>query len=463
MSLDESVRYGTQIEKTLLAKFPNEIERVWTRTGSAEVATDPMGIELSDIFITLKDRGAWSRADTQDDLVAAMQEELSVLPGMRMIFTQPIEMRVNEMVAGIRADIGVKIFGDDFDQLKKSAAAVQRVLEAIPGSADVVTEQVTGQPILQITVDRDAIARRGIAAREVLTVVEALGTIEVGELQEGERRFPITVRLADKYRVDKEAVGSILVTAANGDRIPLAKLATIETTEGPAAINREWAKRRIVVQANVRGRDMGSFVNEARAAIDREVDLPAGYYVRFGGQFENLERARARLLVVVPFALLLIFILLYATYGRWLDAARVFTGVPFAAVGGVFALWLRDMPFSISAGVGFVALSGVAVLGDMVLVSTLRRYLDQGMPLRQAIREAAEQRLRPVLMTGLVASMGFVPMALNTGTGSEVQAPLATVVIGGVLSSMALTLLVIPVLYSLIGVKPSPVEGSDDV
>ncbi|MBL4633930.1 MAG: efflux RND transporter permease subunit, partial [Kofleriaceae bacterium] len=445
VSLDESVRYGTQIEKMLLSKFPDEIERVWTRTGSAEVATDPMGIELSDVFITLTDRSKWERANTQDDLIVVMQEELSVLPGMRMIFTQPIEMRVNEMVAGIRSDIGVKIFGDDFDQLNKSAAAVQRVLEGIPGSADVVTEQVTGQPILEIVVNRDAIARRGIAAREVLTVVEALGTIEVGELQEGERRFPITVRLADKYRADEEAVGSILVTAANGDRIPLSKLTTIRTREGPAAINREWAKRRIVVQANVRGRDIGSFVKEARAAIDREVNLPAGYYVRFGGQFENLERARARLLIVVPFALLLIFMLLYATYGRWLDAARVFTGVPFAAVGGIFALWLRDMPFSISAGVGFVALSGVAALGDMVLVSTLRRYLDQGMPQMQAIRAAAEQRLRPVLMTGLVASIGFVPMALNTGTGSEVQAPLATVVIGGVLSSMALTLVVIPV------------------
>ena len=331
VSLDESVRYGTQIEKTLLAKFPNEIERVWTRTGSAEVATDPMGIELSDIFVTLKERGRWTRADTQDELVEAMQEELSVLPGMRMIFTQPIEMRVNEMVAGIRADIGVKLFGDDFEQLKKSAADIQRVLESISGAVDVVTEQVTGQPILAIVVDRDAIARRGIAAHEVLTVIEALGTIDVGEMQEGERRFPITVRLADAYRTNEEAVGTILITAANGDRIPLSKLATIQTTEGPAAINREWAKRRIVVQANVRGRDIGSFVSDARAAIAANVALPTGYYVRFGGQFENLERARDRLLIVVPFALVLIFVLLYATYGRWLDAARVFTGVPFAA------------------------------------------------------------------------------------------------------------------------------------
>lgn len=459
VSLDESVRYGTQIEKTLLAKFPKEIARVWTRTGSAEIATDPMGIELSDVFITLTPRDEWERASTQDELVAAMQEELSVLPGMRMIFTQPIEMRVNEMIAGIRADVGVKLFGDDFEILKDRAAEIQRVLEAIPGAADVVTEQVTGQPILEILVDRDAIARRGIAAREVLTVIEALGTLEVGELQEGERRFPITVRLADRYRADVEAVGKVLVTAANGDRIPLARLTNIRTVEGPAAINREWAKRRIIVQANVRGRDVGSFVEDARAALAKEVELPPGYYIRYGGQFEHMERARARLMVVVPVALLLIFVLLYATYGRWLDAARVFTGVPFAAVGGIFALWLRDMPFSISAGVGFVALSGVAVLGDMVLVSTLRRYLDRGMPLMPAIRQAAEERLRPVLMTGLVASVGFIPMALNTGMGAEVQRPLATVVIGGVLSSMALTLVVIPVLYSLIGIAKKDTDA----
>jgi cobalt-zinc-cadmium resistance protein CzcA len=369
-------------------------------------------------------------------------------------------MRVNEMIAGIRADVGVKLFGDDFDTLKTKAAEIQRALEAIPGAADVVTEQITGQPILEIAVDRDAIARRGIAAREVLDVVEALGTLEVGELQDGERRFPIAIRLADRYRADREAVGRIHVATANGDSIPLAKLATIRTVDGPAAINREWAKRRIVVQANVRGRDVGSFVEDARAAIARDVDLPPGYYIRFGGQFEHLERAKARLMLVVPAALILIFVLLYATYGRVLDAARVFTGVPFAAVGGVAALWLRDMPFSISAGVGFVALSGVAVLGDMVLVSTLRQYLDRGMPLMPAIRQAAEQRLRPVLMTGLVASIGFLPMALNTGTGAEVQRPLATVVVGGVLSSMLLTLVVIPVLYSMVGVNKRS-EGTD--
>jgi cobalt-zinc-cadmium resistance protein CzcA len=453
VSLEESVRYGTQIERDLMARFPDEIEDVWTRTGSAELATDPMGIELSDVFVTLTPRDRWKRAETQDELVAVMQEELSVLPGMRMVFTQPIEMRMNEMIAGIRADVGVKLFGDDLALLKEKAAAIERVLKGIDGAADVTTEQVSGQPVLEVAVDRDAIARRGIPAREVLEAIAALGTLRVGELQEGERRFPIAVRLADSYRTDPDAVGKILVTASNGDRVPLAKLARIKTVDGPAAVNREWAKRRIVVQANVRGRDVGSFVADARAAIEREVELPAGYYVRFGGQFEHLERARSRLLIVVPLALGLIFVLLYFTYGRFLDALRVFTGVPFAAVGGVVALWLRGLPFSISAGVGFIALSGVAVLGNMVLVTTIRQNLDKGMELLPAIRSAAEQRLRPVLMTGLVASLGFVPMALNTGIGAEVQRPLATVVIGGVLTSMALTLVVIPALFSLIGLR----------
>ncbi|WP_437899961.1 efflux RND transporter permease subunit [Sorangium sp. So ce124] len=450
VSAGESIRYGTQLERILLDRFPDEIERVWTRTGTAEVATDPMGLELSDMFITLKPREAWKRAATQDELVQAMESELSGMPGMRVIYTQPIEMRVNEMVAGIRADLGVKLFGDDFDTLKQKAREIEAALKKIPGAADVVTEQVTGQPVLEIEVDRAAIARHGIAAADVLDVVEALGAREVGQLQEGERRFPVVLRIDDRYREDPASIGRILVTAAGGERIPLARLAKIRTTEGPAAINREWAKRRIVVQANVRGRDVGTFVEEARARLD-EVELPPGYYVRFGGQFEHLERAQARLLVVVPIALGLILLLLYFTYGRLLDAVRVFTGVPFAAIGGVVALWLCDLPFSISAGVGFVALSGVAVLGDMVLVSTIRQLTAAGMPVRDAIELAAERRLRPVLMTALVASLGFVPMALNTGIGAEVQRPLATVVIGGVISSTLLTLLVLPALYSVVG------------
>ncbi|MBI3848605.1 MAG: efflux RND transporter permease subunit, partial [Planctomycetes bacterium] len=321
------------------------------------------------------------------------------------------------------------------------------------GAADVLTEQITGQPMLEIEIDRDAIARQGIPARDVLDVIESLGTRKVGDIQEGDRRFPITLRIDDRYRVDPLSIGRILVPAANGDRIPLARLTRIRSAEGPSTVSHEWAKRRIVVQANVRGRDVGSFVADAMATIRNDVELPEGYYVRFGGQFENLEHARKRLFVVVPLALSLIFILLYFTYGRLLDAARVFIGVPFAAVGGIAALWLRDIPFSISAGVGFVALSGVSVLADMVLVSTIRQLLAEGVPLGTAIVQAAERRLRPVLMTALVASLGFVPMAFNTGIGAEVQRPLATVVIGGVISSTLLTLLVLPVLYTLVRPK----------
>ncbi len=463
VSLDESVRYGTHIERALLEKFPDEIERIWTRTGSAEVATDPMGLELSDIFLTLKPREEWTRAKTQGELVTAMETALSSFPGMKMIFTQPIEMRVNEMIAGIRSDVGIKLFGDDLETLKEQAREIEDVVNRIPGAADVSVEQVTGQPLVQVEVDRVASARYGIPASEILEVVEALGGRNVGELQEGERRFPIAVRIAERYRADPEGLNRILVTAPGGEAIPLSLLTTIRMTEGPSTINREWGKRRIVVQSNVRGRDVGSFVADVQSAIDREVNLPSGYYVRYGGQFENMERARKRLFVVVPVALALIFTLLYFTYGRALDAARVFTGVPFAAVGGILALWLRDMPFSISAGVGFVALSGVAVLGDMVLVAAVRDLLGKGMPLLDAIKMAAEQRLRPVLMTAMVASFGFIPMALNTGIGAEVQRPLATVVIGGVFSSTLLTLLVLPVLYAMVGRAKAPAAEEETV
>ena len=450
VSVDESVSYGTRIERALLEAFPDEIDRVWTRTGTAEIATDPMGLEVSDVFVTLKPREDWRKARTQTELVAEMEKVTSALPGMRAMYTQPIEMRVNEMVAGIRADVGVKVFGDDLDALQEKAAEVRAVLEGIPGASDVTTEQVTGQPVVRVVVDREAIARHGIPANEVLAIVEALGGTRVGELQEGERRFPIAVRLDDRYRADEAALAKVLVVASNGDQIPLGMLARVERDEDAATVNREWGKRRIVVQVNVRGRDIGTFVAQARSEIDRRVALDPGSYIRFGGQFEHYERARNRLLLVVPIALGLIFVLLYFTYGRVPDALRVFTGVPFAAVGGVLALWLRGLPFSISAGVGFVALSGVSVLGDMVLVSTIRDRLRAGASLDAAVRQAAEQRLRPVLMTALVASLGFLPMALNTGMGAEVQRPLATVVIGGIVSSTLLTLVVLPVLYVLL-------------
>ncbi len=453
VSLEESVRYGTQIERLLLERFPDEIEHVWTRTGTAEVATDPMGMEVSDVFITLKPRSLWKRGKTQDELVEQMSEAVDGLPGMRSIFTQPIEMRVNEMIAGIRSDVGVKLFGDDFDTLRHKAEEVAEAIERLPGAADVTVEQLTGQAMLAIQIDRQAAGRHGIPAGEILEMIESLGTRKVGEVMEGQRRFDLVLRLGDDARSSAERIGRVLIHTGSGAQVPLSAVAQIKAVEGPSTIQREWAKRRVIVQANVRGRDVGSFVADVRRVLDEKVDLPEGYYAVLGGQFENLERAQKRLSIVVPIALLLIFSLLYLTYGRWADALRVFTGVPFGAVGGIAALWLRDMPFSISAGVGFIALSGVAVLGDIVLVSRVMQLLKAGSSPLQAISEAAETRLRPVLMTALVAALGFVPMALNTGVGAEVQRPLATVVIGGMITSTIATLLVLPVLYAVFGAK----------
>lgn len=447
-SLDESLRYGTQLETKLKREFPAEIRDVWTRTGTAEVATDPMGIELSDVFIALSPRAQWTRARTQEELTAEIRSSLEGMPGMRMVFAQPIELRVNEMVAGIRTDLGIKVFGDDLELLKQKAAEVQAIVESIPGSADLYTEQVTGQPVLEVHVDQEAIARYGVPAQHVLELIEAMGTQPIGEVRQGQRRFDLVVRLDPKHRTDPTAIGRILVPTASGERIPLTRLARIRHVEGPSTITREWQKRRIVVQCNVRGRDVGGFVEEVRRRLAAELELPLGYHVSYGGQFEHLERARLRLLIVVPLALFLILLLLHASSGSLLDSLLIFSGAPFAAVGGVAALWLRDLPFTISAAVGFVAVSGVAMLNGLVLSSTLRRLAGDGVPWDDAIERAALMRLRPVLMTALVAALGFVPMALNTGVGAEVQRPLATVVIGGVISDNLLTLLVLPALYA---------------
>lgn len=457
--LEESVRYNTQMEKALLAAFPDEVLHAWSRIGTAEVATDPMGVELSDIFLTLKPREGWKRARTQAQLVEQVQRELRDMPGQRLALTQPIEMRMNEMIAGVRGDIAMKLYGDDFDVLTQKAGEIGRVLGSIPGATDMSTEQITGQPVLQIQVDQDALARHGVPAKTVMDFVESLGSKELGQVVEGQLRFPLVARLPESFRESAESVAGILISTPAGQRTALSKLAKVEVVQGPSTITREWGQRRITVQVNVRGRDVGSFVSEAQRRVASEVKLPPGRYrIEWGGQFENLLRARQRLMIVVPVVLALIFALLYATYNRFLDAIRVFTGVPFAAVGGVAALWVRDMPFSISAGVGFIALSGVAVLGDMVLVSYVRQLRARGLGLEEAVETAALTRLRPVLMTALVASLGFLPMALSTGMGAEVQRPLATVVIGGVISSTLLTLLVLPALYLLFG---SPVQAQD--
>jgi cobalt-zinc-cadmium resistance protein CzcA len=457
VSVEESIRYGTQIEKLLLDNFPDEIRHIWSRTGTAEVATDPMGIELTDVFITLTPRDQWRRADSQADLVESMEAELAGMPAMRTIFTQPIEMRVNEMVAGIRSDLGIKIFGDDFDTLKKLADQVAEILERTPGASDVTVEQVTGQPLLEVGVRWDQLARHGISAGDVLDFVAAIGNVQVGEIRQGQIRFPLSVRLPEEYRTDPNRLGDLLISNGSGQQLPLHRLAEIGITEGPSMVNREWSKRRVIVQCNARGRDIGGLVAEARDRIASEVSPPPGYFVRFGGQFEHLERASERLMVVVPLAILLVLLLLYVTYRRAADVFRIFLTLPLSAVGGIAALHLRDLPFSISAGVGFVAMTGVSVLGDMVFVSFFRDLLEGGMNPREAIREAALTRIRPVLMTGLVASLGFVPMALNTGVGAEVQRPLATVVIGCVVTSTLLTLFVLPVFYSVMSRADSDV------
>lgn len=452
ISLEQSVDNGARIEKILLEKFPDEVAYVWTRTGTAELATDPMGIELGDLFVSLHPRQQWKRARTQQELVKVMDAELSDLPGMNMAFTQPIELRINEMTAGgIRSDIGIKLFGDDLNVLEQKAAEIETVLRGVRGAVDISTEQITGAPLLRIEIDRASLSRYSLTADEVLHAIQALGGTVVGEVREGQRRFELVAKLSDKYSRTPEAVDGLILAASGGELVPLSRVAHLNQTEGPSTISREAGKRRIIVQCNVRGRDIGSLVNELRERIDKEIVLEPGYYVRFGGQFEHLERARLRLMFVVPIALLLIFALLYASFASVRDALIIFTGVPLAVVGGVLALALRGMPFTISAGVGFIALSGIAVLNGLVLVSSIRHLRADGASFDLAIRTSGSLRMRPVIMTALVAALGFVPMAVSRGVGAEVQQPLATVVIGGIITSTLLTLIVLPVLYARYG------------
>lgn len=461
--LEESVRYNTRMEKAILEAYPDEVAHVWSRIGTAEVATDPMGVELTDVFMSLKPRHQWKKARTQAELTEKLEKLLRDMPGQKLAFTQPIEMRINEMISGVRTDFAVKLFGDDFDTLVKKGREIEGVLKTINGVADLSVEQVTGQPVLQVKVRQDQLARYNVPAQAVLDLIESVGSRHMGEVVEGQLRFPLTVRLPEKHRASPESVGAMLVTTPAGERIPLSRLASVEVVEGPSTITREWGQRRIVVTCNIRGRDLGSFVAEAQRKIPERVTLPSGRYrIEYGGQFENLQRAQARLLLVVPAALVLIFILLYATYGRVVDALRVFTGVPFAWVGGIFALWLRDMPFSISAAIGFIAMSGVAVLDDMILVSYVRQLRDKGLPLDEAVTKAAITRLRPVLMTTLVACLGFLPMAFSDGMGAEVQRPLATVVIGGVIGAMVMSLLVLRVLYMIFNAPGELLRGHAD-
>ncbi|WKB55496.1 CusA/CzcA family heavy metal efflux RND transporter [Eleftheria terrae] len=466
-SLTQSVEMQQQLERTLKARFP-EIERIFARTGTAEIAADPMPPNISDGYIMLKPTEQWPEPRrTREALLAAIQAEVARLPGQNYEFSQPIQLRFNELISGVRSDVAVKVFGDDMDRLQATAADIARVLQQVPGAAEVKVEQTTGLPMLTVQIDRDKTARYGLNIGDVQdTVATALGGREAGTLFEGDRRFDILVRLPEHLRADLDALQRLPVAlpAEEGGRtrfIPLSEVATLSLAPGPNQVSREDGKRRVVVSANVRGRDIGSFVAEAQQALQQQVKVPSGYWTRWGGQFENLQSATRRLQVVVPVALLLVFTLLFAMFGNLKDGLLVFTGIPFALTGGIVALWLRGIPMSISAAVGFIALSGVAVLNGLVMIAFIRKLREEGRPLDKAIHEGALTRLRPVLMTALVASLGFVPMAIATGTGAEVQRPLATVVIGGILSSTALTLLVLPVLYRLAHRRDEAAEQAD--
>ncbi|WP_175889029.1 efflux RND transporter permease subunit [Burkholderia cepacia] len=458
-SLSQSVEMQKSIEKTLKARFP-EIERVFARTGTAEIAADPMPPNLSDGYIMLKPADRWpDPKKPRDQLVREIEEALAELPGNAYEFSQPIQLRFNELISGVRSDVAVKIFGDDMAVLNQTGEQIAAALQKVPGASEVKVEQTTGLPVLTVNLDRDKLARYGVSVADLQdTVAAAVGGQKAGTLFQGDRRFDIVVRLPDELRSDIEAIKRLPIALpapaagasaplAAAPYVPLAELATIDVAPGPNQISREDGKRRVVVSANVRGRDVGSFVADAREQLQQDVRVPAGYWVSWGGQFEQLQSASERLKLVVPLALFMVFVLLFVMFNNVKDGLLVFTGIPFALSGGVVSLWLRGIPLSITAAVGFIALSGVAVLNGLVMISFIRNLRDEGTPLEAAVREGALTRLRPVLMTALVASLGFLPMAFATGTGAEVQRPLATVVIGGILSSTALTLLVLPVLY----------------
>ncbi len=456
-SLTQAIEMQQALERRIKA-FP-EVDKIFAKIGTAEIATDPMPPNVADNFVMLKPASEWPDPKrSKVDLVKAMQEAVEQIPGNNYEFTQPIQMRFNELISGVRSDVAVKVFGDDLAVLLKNGEEIAELLEKISGAADVKVEQVSGLPVLTVMIDRSRISRYGLNVADVQEVIEvAVGGKEAGQVFEGDRRFDLMVRLPERLRGDMEAIKRLPVPLPAGGRgaegrasyVTLGEIARFEIAPGPNQISRENGKRRVVVTANVRGRDLGSFVGEAQERINSQIRLPEGYWLSYGGTFEQLASAAKRLQVVVPLSLALIFGLLFMTFGSAKDAALVFSGVPLALTGGVLALWLRDIPLSISAGIGFITLSGVAVLTGLVIVSCIRDLRAQGMQIDEAIAEGTLTRLRPVLMIALVASLGFLPMTLNTGTGAEVQRPLATVVIGGILSSTLLTLLVLPVLYRL--------------
>ena len=473
-----SLTTAIEMQHTLERKFKTypEVDYVFSKIGTAEIATDPMPPSVADTYVMLKPREAWPDPDRpKAEFVEQLQRELPLIPGNNYEFIQPIQMRFNELIAGVRSDVAVKVFGDDIEVLAEVGTRIETALASVPGAADTKVEQTTGLPVLTIHLKRAEMARLGLNVADVQDVIEvAIGGKTVGQVFDGDRRFDILVRLPEALRTDMEQMkripvplpagarpvsgDAVPVSAAGGSVIPLGAVADFEVAPGPNQVSRENGKRRVVVTANVRGRDIGSFVAEAEQRIRDGVTIPPGYWTAWGGQFEQLISARQRLQIVVPVALLLIFGLLLVTFGNARDALLVFTGVPLALTGGVFFLWIRGIPFSISAAVGFIALSGVAVLNGLVMITFINTLREEGQALEDAVLQGAIARLRPVLMTALVASLGFLPMALATGRGAEVQRPLATVVAGGILSSTALTLLLLPVLYRLFARERQEVE-----
>ena len=454
-SLSQSLDMQMQLERTLKEKFP-EIERVFARTGTAEIASDPMPPNISDGYIMLKPKAQWPDPKrSRDDLLAEVQEVVEAIPGSNYEFSQPIQLRFNELISGVRSDVAVKVFGDDMQVLERTAQSIAAMLQKVPGASEVKVEQTTGLPMLTVQVDREKASRYGLNMGDVQqTIATAIGGQEAGTVFEGDRRFAIQVRLPESVRSDLAALERLpIALPPQGDGkqgfVPLSAVAAFDLSPGPNQVSREDGKRRVVVSANVRGRDIGSFVQQAQGEL-AAIQLPSGYWTRWGGTFENMQSAQQRLQIVVPVALLLVFTLLFAMFGNVRDGLIVFTGIPFALTGGILALWLRGIPLSISAAIGFIALSGVAVLNGLVMISSIRALRETGTAVPDAVHAGALSRLRPVLMTALVASLGFVPMAIATGTGAEVQRPLATVVIGGILSSTILTLLVLPLLYRLV-------------
>lgn len=446
VSLESSVEMTGKIEKTLLQLQP--VESVISKTGRPEIATDPMTVNLTDIIINLKPPDDWIGYSTKDELIEAMGTALEKHTSANAYsFSQPIELRVQELIAGVRADVGISLYGDELETLGTKAEEVARVLDSIPGAADVGTEQTAGLPYLKVRIQRERLARHGINAREVLDVVEAVGGIVVDNVFEGQRRFPLQIRLAPGCRQNLEQIEQIMVADPQGRQIPLDELAELIEEEGPAQISRDAVRRRTLIQCNVRGRDLAGFVAEAQAAVDRHIDLPPGYTMTWGGQFKNLQEASQRLMIAVPVALFLIFALLFMTFNSMRLAVLIFLNVPIAATGGIFALWITELPFSISAGVGFIALFGVAVLNGVVLITYIVQLRQSDTPLREAVFQGALARMRPVLMTALVAILGLLPRAISTAAGAEVQRPLATVVIGGLVTSTLLTLFLLPAIY----------------